>query len=90
MLDRIGARSIPVGPGDLERVRFAFRLGLADTLLATPSFALYLASQEDAPRVHHLVTAGEPGGGIAEVRDQLQRALGTTVTEVMRLVTVGA
>jgi phenylacetate-CoA ligase len=86
----VGARSVPVGPGDTERVLFSLRVGLADTLLATPSFAQYLANRlekEGAGRaplsLTHVVTGGEPGGGIPRVREHIERALGATVTEVM-------
>src|ERR1700682_239394 len=47
---RIGSRTIPVAPGDTERVLFGLRMGLADTLLATASFAQYLANRlENTP-----------------------------------------
>src|SRR5262245_15010711 len=45
VLSRIGSRVVPVGPGDTERVLFAIRAGLADTLLATPSYAQHLANR---------------------------------------------
>jgi phenylacetate-CoA ligase len=70
-------------------VLFALRAGLADTLLSTPSFAQHLANRleaEPAPRLPaltHVVTGGEPGGGIPAVREHIQRVLGCTVTEVM-------
>lgn len=86
---RVGARSVPVGPGDTERVLFGLRAGLADTLLATPSFAQYLANRLESepeprlPGLTHIVTGGEPGGGIPAVRDHIERVLGCTVTEVM-------
>ena len=86
---RVGARAVPVGPGDTERVLFGLRAGLADTLLATPSFAQYLANRlepEPEPRLPgltHVVTGGEPGGGIPAIRDHIQRVLDCTVTEVM-------
>jgi phenylacetate-CoA ligase len=87
---RIGARSVPVAPGDTERVVFALRMGLADTLLATASFAQYLANrleesdaEPSAIPVTHVVTGGEPGGGIPEIRNHIQDVLGVTVTEVM-------
>jgi phenylacetate-CoA ligase len=98
VLLRIGARSIPVGPGDTDRVLFGLRAGLADTLLATASFAQYLANRLGGiPSPHrgegkggglnhaltHVVTGGEPGGGIPAIRDHIQRVLGVTVTEVM-------
>jgi phenylacetate-CoA ligase len=90
VLLRIGTRSIPVAPGDTERVLYAIRAGLADTLLATASFAQYLANrleksdpEPSAMPVTHIVTGGEPGGGIPAIRDHLQRVLGVQVTEVM-------
>ena len=96
---RIGSRTLPVAPGDTERVLFALRSGLADTLLATASFAQYLANRLDGkvpsplrgesqgggpkPALTHVVTGGEPGGGIPEIRDHIEKVLGVTVTEVM-------
>jgi phenylacetate-CoA ligase len=89
VLLRIGTRSVPVAPGDTERVMFGLRAGLADTLLSTASFAQYLANRmekEDGRgdwKLSHVVTGGEPGGGIPAIRDHIQRGLGVTVTEVM-------
>lgn len=90
VLVRIGARSVPVAPGDTERVLFGVRAGLADTLLSTASFAQYLANrlqssneEPSAIRLTHVVTGGEPGGGIPAIRDHIQSILGVTVTEVM-------
>ena len=85
VLGRIGARSVPVAPGDTERVIFGLRAGLADTLLATPSFAQYLANRvgPGGLQVAHIVTGGEPGGGIPAVRDSIQDTLGATVNEIM-------
>jgi phenylacetate-CoA ligase len=90
VLSRIGPRVVPVAPGDTERVLFAMRAGIVDTLVSTPSFAQYLANRlasaqegSDGMGLVHVVTGGEPGGGIPEVRDHIQRALGVTVNEVM-------
>jgi len=88
VLLRIGTRSVPVAPGDTERVIFGLRSGLADTLLSTASFAQYLANRAEKEggvdwKLSHVVTGGEPGGGIPAIRDHIQRALGVTVTEVM-------
>jgi phenylacetate-CoA ligase len=84
VLLRIGARSIPVAPGDTERVVFSLHAGLADTLLCTASFAQYLANKSiGETQLTHVVTGGEPGGGIPAIRDHIERALGVTVTEVM-------
>jgi phenylacetate-CoA ligase len=86
VLLRIGSRSVPVAPGDTDRVLFGLRAGLADTLLCTASFAQYLANKgrgEGYGNVTHVVTGGEPGGGIPAIRDHIQGVLGVTVTEVM-------
>src|SRR3989440_7771326 len=98
VLLRIGSRVVPVGPGDTERVLFGLRAGLADTLLSTASFAQYLANRVEKDTVPlpfrgegqgegrgltHVVTGGEPGGGIPAIRDHIQRVLDVTVTEVM-------
>jgi phenylacetate-CoA ligase len=87
---RIGTRTIPVAPGDTERVLFSLRAGLADTLLATASFAQYLANRLEMTRdeqaansLIHIVTGGEPGGGIPAIRDHIEKVMGVTVTEVM-------
>lgn len=90
ILDRIGARTVPVGPGDTNRVLFGLRSGIADTLLSTPSFAQHIANRlengDPDPRslaLTHVVTGGEPGGGIPAIRDHIEDVLGAVVTEVM-------
>src|SRR5207302_5750004 len=90
VLLRIGVRSVPVAPGDTERAVFGLRAGLADTLLATASFAQSLANRLEKTEAEpssipltHVVTGGEPGGGIPAIRDHIQTVLGVTVTEVM-------
>jgi phenylacetate-CoA ligase len=90
VLVRIGSRAVPVAPGDTGRVLTGLKTGLADTLLSTPSFAQYLANKLEgstpdprALRLMHVVTGGEPGGGIPAIRDHIERVLGATVTEVM-------
>lgn len=90
VLTRVGARAVPVAPGDTTRVIYGLKAGLADTLLATPSFAQYLANRLEgsdiAPgslELRHVVTGGEPGGGIPAIRDHIERVLGVTLNEVM-------
>lgn len=92
VLSSIGPRVVPVGPGDTERVLFACRAGLVDTLLSTPSFAQYLSNRVasaggdgHALGLLHVVTGGEPGGGIPAVRSHVEKVLGATVNEVMGL-----
>ncbi|HLZ94524.1 MAG TPA: phenylacetate--CoA ligase family protein [Candidatus Dormibacteraeota bacterium] len=88
VLARIGSRVVPVGPGDTDRVLFGLRQGIFDTLMTTPSFAQHLSNRleksgEKVHRLAHVVTGGEPGGGIPAVRDHIQRVTGATVDEVM-------
>jgi phenylacetate-CoA ligase len=90
VLSRIGARVVPVGPGDTERVLFACRAGIVDTLVSTPSFAQYLANRVAsaggdgrALGLVHVATGGEPGGGIPAVRAHIEEVLGATVNEAM-------
>jgi phenylacetate-CoA ligase len=88
VLSRIGSRVVPIGPGDTDRVLFGLRAGIFDTLMTTPSFAQYLANrlEKNGENVHplaHVVTGGEPGGGIPSVRDHIQHVTGATVNEVM-------
>jgi phenylacetate-CoA ligase len=88
VLSRIGSRVVPVGPGDTDRVLFGLRAGIFDTLMTTPSFAQYLSNrlEKSGDKVHplaHVVTGGEPGGGIPAVRDHIQRVMHATVNEVM-------
>jgi phenylacetate-CoA ligase len=97
VLPRIGARAVPVGPGDTERVLFAMRAGIVDTMLVTPSFAQYLANRvvhaEDdrgPSTLLHLVVGGEPGGGIPAVRDHIQDTLEVIVNEIMGIGDVAA
>ena len=90
VLTRVGARAVPVAPGDTARVVSGLKAGLADTLLATPSFAQYLANRLESTDSNpqslallHVVTGGEPGGGIPAIRDHIEKVLGVTVNEVM-------
>ena len=88
VLARIGTRVVPLGPGDADRVLFGMRAGIFDTLLTTPSFAQYLANRLEAAgeritSLAHVVTGGEPGGGIPAVRDHIESITGAFVNEVM-------
>jgi phenylacetate-CoA ligase len=88
VLARIGARVVPLGPGDADRALFGMRAGIFDTILTTPSFAQYLANRlesagERVTTLRHVVTGGEPGGGIPAVRDHIESVTGAFVNEVM-------
>ena len=92
VLDELGCRTVPVGPGDTARVLAAMRAGLVDTLLGTPSFALYLADRLEGEGTNpasfgmvHFIVGGEPGGGLPAVRDRIENAFRATVNEAMGL-----
>lgn len=92
VIDALGARSVPVGPGDTARVVAAFESHLVDTMLTTPSFAMYLVDRFDRAGVDaaefgliHLILGGEPGGGLPSIRDRIEAAFSATVTEAMGL-----
>lgn len=92
IFDEIGARRVPVGAGDTDRVLLASQLGLADTLYATPSFALHLATALEQRGIdgvelglRHIITGGEPGGGLDSVRRRIQESFGADVTEASGL-----
>lgn len=89
VLDLIGCRRVPVGPGDTERTLNALQAGIVDTLLGTVSFPLHLVSVLaergiDGPTLglRHVVTGGEPGGGLPAVRRRIEEGFGATVTEI--------
>lgn len=92
ILERIGTRSVPVPPTDIDRVIRSLELGLIDSLLGTPSFMLYLVSLFERRGIDarlfgivHISVGGEPGAGIPAIRSRIEEAFGTELTEVMGL-----
>lgn len=92
VLDELGARRIPIAPGDTERAATVIERGLVDTLLGTPTFALHLArvlvgggKDVSALGIRRVITGGEPGGGLPGIRRRLETAFGADVTEAMGL-----
>ena len=63
--DRIGACHIPMATGNTERVLMAIERLKPDAVVATPSYAKYLAETGDVKHssVTKVLVAGEPGGG---------------------------
>jgi len=91
VIANLGPRAVPVGPGDTDRVINTLEAGLVDTMLTTPSFALYLADRfrGDGRATEfgliHMITGGEPGGGLPSIRDHIEAAFGARLTEAMGL-----
>lgn len=85
VIERIGAGRVPVPATDTAKVVNAIELGLVDTLLATTSYALYLAGRitgRTKAQLAHLVVGGEPGGGHPMTRKRIETALGGYLTDV--------
>ena len=90
--DRIGACHIPMATGNTERVLMAIERLKPDAVVATPSYANYLAeSGRSAPAraSPRCSSPGEPGGGEPTFRAALEEAWGATVTEAMGIGDIG-
>jgi phenylacetate-CoA ligase len=87
-LEASGATVVPVGTGQSRRLLGLIpRLGIT-AIFGTLSFPAYLAARarEEGidPRdlgLHHIVTAGEPGAGLAAVRAEIEAAWGASVMD---------
>jgi phenylacetate-CoA ligase len=95
--DRIGLCHIPVGTGNTERLVKAIDLLKPRGAVLTPSYAAYLiewAAERGfdlaASSVERVLVAGEPGGGEAAFRAQLEEGWGARVTEAMGIGDIGA
>jgi phenylacetate-CoA ligase len=89
--DRIGLTHIPVGTGNTERLIKAIELLRPEAAVLTPSYAAYLAENNDlrASSVERVLVAGEPGGGEPAFRAQLEEGWGAKVTEAMGIGDIG-
>ncbi len=89
--DRIGACHIPMATGNTERVLMAIERLQPEAVVATPSYAKYLAETGDLrdSSVTKVLVAGEPGGGEPGFREQLQESWGARVTEAMGIGDIG-
>jgi phenylacetate-CoA ligase len=87
-LEASGATVVPVGTGQSRRLlELIPRLGVT-AIFGTLSFPSYLAARAREagvdPRMlglRHIVTAGEPGAGLAAVRSEIEAAWGATVAD---------
>jgi phenylacetate-CoA ligase len=87
-LEASGATVVPVGTGQSRRLlELIPRLGIT-AIFGTLSFPAYLAAKARElgvePRslgIRHIVTAGEPGAGLAAVRSEIEEAWGATVVD---------
>ena len=87
-LERSGATVVPVGTGQSERLLGLIpRLGIT-AIFGTLSFPAYLAARARehgldpaALGLRHIVTAGEPGAGLAAVRAEIEETWNATVAD---------
>jgi phenylacetate-CoA ligase len=87
-LEASGATVVPVGTGQSKRLlELIPRLGIT-AIFGTLSFPAYLAARATEMGVdplglglRHIVTAGEPGAGLAAVRTEIEAAWGASVVD---------
>src|SRR4029079_16941510 len=89
--ERIGLVHIPIGTGNTERLVRAIETLEPDAVVLTPSYAAHLAESHDLREssVRRVLVAGEPGGGEAAFRAQLEEGWGAKVTEAMGVGDIG-
>jgi phenylacetate-CoA ligase len=90
--EQIGLTHIPVGTGNTDRLLRAIELLRPEAVVLTPSYAAHLAEREPglaSSSVERVLVAGEPGGGEAELRAQLETGWGAKVTEAMGVGDIG-
>jgi phenylacetate-CoA ligase len=87
-LEASGATVVPVGVGQSRRLIELIPALRITAIFGTLSFPLYLAERARElgvePRslgLRHLITAGEPGRGLAAVRREIEAEWGTTVAD---------
>ena len=88
--ERMGVTTIPLGPGQTERLISSYQIVGANVLMATPSYAEYLINwclqrniDTDKLGINKIVVAGEPGGSIPSIRRKIEEAFGGMCTEAM-------
>ena len=87
-LEASGATVVPIGTGQSRRLLDLIpRLGIT-AIFGTLSFPAYLAGRAreagvdpSALGLRHIVTAGEPGAGLAAVRAEIERGWGASVAD---------
>jgi phenylacetate-CoA ligase len=87
-MEASGATVVPVGTGQSSRLlELIPRLGIT-AIFGTLSFPAHLAGRAREsgldPRalgLRHIITAGEPGAGLAAVRAEIEQAWGATVSD---------
>jgi phenylacetate-CoA ligase len=93
--EAIGAVHIPLGVGNTERLLAAVEQLRPQALACTPSYAMHIAEVAAAKGVRlssieRIIVGGEPGGGEAVFRRNLQNAFDSQVYEIMGIGDIAA
>jgi phenylacetate-CoA ligase len=88
-VEDLGATFLPIGTGATERLLDSIPRMDADVLACTPSYAIFLAETAKSKYgidvselgIKRVMVGAEPGGGVPEIRRQIEEAWGATVTE---------
>ncbi|MDQ5848568.1 MAG: phenylacetate--CoA ligase family protein [Pseudomonadota bacterium] len=93
--EAIGAVHIPLGVGNTERLLAAVEQLRPQALACTPSYAMHIAEVAAAKGVRlssieRIIVGGEPGGGEAVFRRNLQNAFNSKVYEIMGIGDIAA
>jgi len=93
--EAIGAVHIPVGVGNTDKLLAAIARLQPEALACTPSYALHVAEVAAAKGaslapIQRIIAGGEPGGGEASFREELQVAFGAKVYEIMGIGDIAA
>lgn len=88
-VEDIGATFLPIGTGATDRLLDSISRMGADVLACTPSYAIFLAETAkerfglDVSElgIKRVMVGAEPGGGVPEIRRQIEEAWNATVTE---------
>ncbi len=90
-VEAVGATLLPIGVGASDRLIASIRSMNADVLATTPSYAIYLAELAreelgvDASQlgIRRLMVGAEPGGGVPEIRKQIEEAWNSRCLEAI-------
>ena len=90
-VEAIGATLLPIGTGGSDRLIASIRAMHADVLATTPSYAIYLAelAREEMGvdtaelGIRRVMVGAEPGGGVPEIRAQIEEAWDARCTEAI-------
>ena len=88
-VEELGATFLPIGTGATDRLLDSIPRMNADVLACTPSYAIFLAETARSKfgievselGIKKVMLGGEPGGGVPEIRRQIEESWNAIVTE---------